>query len=499
MAKLDQPFYAQPVLEREVERQRRAVEEQVRAMFGTQTPAEAAATASTDVAEAKDAEAIQRSILAAPVLPKEALLGILGEITAAGCANTEATATAMALHVLGRFTTLLGRAAYIPIGDQQRALSFFALVVGPTSHGRKGTSEELPARIFKQIADSNMIDRSFHLSVLGSLATGEGLIHQVRDCHVYPAQGRSPAHTDPGVEDKRLFLAVSEFAGPLAQFKREGSTLSAVLRDAFDGKVLTIPTKTSFNRATGAHIVCVGSVPETEIAKELRDEDKTNGVANRFLMAWSARSKLVPLPPPTDPQMVAHFAERIAGALRLAWARAPLCFDLTDPALRDIWAQWYHGRATRGMPDSVAKLTARAELFARIFAALIALINGRVSVTLPDLQAAFAWVDYWEQTLLFVFSNGEEAEEAETSRIIGNHIATLIDAAGATGLSHSQLMNAVTGKGKRMKGDAKNVVKPAIERLLRESPPRIVIERVTTGGRPSLRYTAAKHPPTSSP
>lgn len=452
-------------------------------------------------AKVKDVEAIQRSILAAPELPPQALLGILGEVTAAGCAETEASPPAMAIHVLGRFAALLGKAAYVQIGDQQRALNFFALVVGPTSHGRKGTSEELPSKIFRHISDANPQHDGFLLRTLGSLATGEGLIHQVRDAHVYPPQGRTPGHTDPGVVDKRLFLAVSEFAGPLAQFRREGSTLSAVLRDAYDGKPLTIPTKTSFNKATGAHIVCVGSVPETEIAKELRDEDKSNGVANRFMMIWSARTQLRALPQATDPAVVASFAERIQTAITAAWNRTsatgPFAVQFADNAVRDAWVAFYEARTKHSMPDSVAKLTARAEVTARILAALIALINFRHEVTLPDLLAAFAWIEYWQQTLLFVFSNGDEAEEAEAFRIIANQMVMVIDASGGKGVSHSQLMNALTNKGKS-KVD-KKLLKSAIERLLRESPPRVVVERVVTTGRPALRYTLATlHRPTSS-
>ncbi len=200
-------------------------------------------------------------VLPRPELNDVALYGVLREMVDAACANSEAVPSTVAIHILARFAVTMGRTAYINIGDEQRHLRMNALIVGPTSEGRKGTSAEMPRRLF-QLIESKLGLATISVKVLSALATGEGLIHQVRDaCHDH--EGKL---IDAGVSDKRLLCNVSEFAGVLAQARREAATISVVLRDAFDGVSLTIPTKTSFNQVTDTHIVVIGSVPETGMA-----------------------------------------------------------------------------------------------------------------------------------------------------------------------------------------------------------------------------------------
>ncbi len=469
------------------------------AALGTANPADleqqkqriqAAAAENAERAEVEADAKMQRATLPTPQLDPIGLRGILGEITAAGCRNTEAVPETVALHTLARFSAILGRGPFVQIGDQQRFLNIFALIVGPTSHGRKGTSEELPSKIYRAVAQLG--GPQYKVAELGSLATGEGLIHQVRDSLEVPPSGSRPGFKDPGVADKRLYLSVSEFAGVLAQFKREGSTLSAVLRDAYDGKVLTIPTKTSFNRATNAHIVCVGSVPETEIKSELSDQDKSNGLANRFPMFFATRSKLVPIPPQTDPQLIEWFANRIGQAVTQAWARFGVGAVPFGEGADELWREFYIGRAKRSLPAVVQKLMARAEVTTWVFAALISLINGGDRITVEDLRAAMAWTNYWERTLMFVFADGEEATKADELRVLADSFVMTVRIHGGKAVSHSTVMDTLSNHGKRKEMSSK-VFAPVVELLLRESPPRLTLEKLTTGGRPAILYTLTDH------
>ena len=50
---------------------------------------------------------------------------------------------------------------------------------------------------------------------------------------------------DPGVADKRLLVYEPEFANVLKQTERQGNTLSAVVRNAWDGRDLRSLTKNS--------------------------------------------------------------------------------------------------------------------------------------------------------------------------------------------------------------------------------------------------------------
>jgi hypothetical protein len=157
-------------------------------------------------------------VLPRPELHPSALIGILGEMVDAACANSEAVPSTVAIHILARFAVTMGRSAYINIGDEQRHLRMNALIVGPTSKGRKGTSASMPRRLFQLVEQKGQF---LPVRALTALATGEGLIFQVRDPYI-DVNGEVQ---DPGVADKRLFCDISEFAGVLAQARlRWGET-----------------------------------------------------------------------------------------------------------------------------------------------------------------------------------------------------------------------------------------------------------------------------------
>jgi putative DNA primase/helicase len=422
-------------------------------------------------------------VLPRPELRPVALLGVLGEMVDAACVNSEAVPSTVALHILTRFSATMGRTAYINIGDEQRHLRMNALIVGPTSKGRKGTSAEMPRRLFRLVENRAPLGTP-PVKVLTALATGEGLIHQVRD----PYHDHEGKLVDAGVSDKRLLCNVSEFAGVLAQARREAATISVVLRDAFDGVTLTIPTKTSFNQASDTHIVVIGSVPETEIVKTLTSTDITNGLANRFPMFYSVRTKSVPFPKPTDPFRLEGFADHIAATLYLATSVGEV--SMTAEAT-DYWYVLYHELEERAHPPEVAALLARQSTYTLIFAALIALLNRQRQIDPQHLDAARAWVQYWEDTTLFVFSNGEKNEQAIKMHALKDDIVDVIAQLGCRDVPYSDIASKVTNKYQKLWPKAKDV-KIAVELLQRESPPRIYSETVTTQGRAANLYSLRK-------
>jgi hypothetical protein len=430
-----------------------------------------------------DEEEFSDYVLPRPELHDVAYHGILREMVGAACANSEAVPSTVAVHILARFAVTMGRTAHINIGDEQRHLRMNALIVGPTSKGRKGTSAEMPRRLF-QLVESKLGIDAVPVKVLTALATGEGLIHQVRD----PYHNHDGELVDAGVFDKRLLCNVSEFAGVMAQARREAATISVVLRDAFDGVTLTIPTKTSFNQATDTHIVVIGSVPETEILKTLTSTDITNGLANRFPMFYSVRTKSVPFPKPTDPDLVEKFATYIVEALFLAISVGEV--RMTAEA-REYWEVIYTELEERAHPPEVAALLARQGTYTLIFAALLALLNQEKEIGPDHLTAASAWVDYWEETTLFVFSNGEKNEQAIKMHMLKDDIVDVIALLGGRDVPHSDVANKVTNKYQKRWPTAKDV-KIAVELLQRESPPRIYSRSITTYGRAANFYSLRK-------
>src|SRR3954470_10096348 len=96
---------------------------------------------------------------------------------------------------------------------------------------------------------------------------------------------------DEGVEDKRLLVMESEFASVLKMTRREGNTLSPVMRLGWDGGRLQVLTKKDPMKATGAHISILGHITIAELLRYLTETESANGFANRYQYLLVKRSK----------------------------------------------------------------------------------------------------------------------------------------------------------------------------------------------------------------
>src|SRR5260370_34849054 len=99
---------------------------------------------------------------------------------------------------------------------------------------------------------------------------------------------------DGGVDDKRLLVSESEFSSALRVMSREGNTLSPVIREAWDRGDLSILTKNSPAKATGAHISILGHITKEELLRNLNTTEMSNGFANRILWVCSKCGKQLP-------------------------------------------------------------------------------------------------------------------------------------------------------------------------------------------------------------
>jgi hypothetical protein len=178
-----------------------------------------------------------------------AFYGLAGEIVTAVEPHTEADPAAVLIQLLVLFGNVIGRRAYFPVEGTQHFANLFAVLVGTTSKGRKGSSFSQVERLFEDI-DVEWFRSRIHK---GGLASGEGMIWAVHDAIERPERvnqrGEEPRYelviTDPGVSDKRLLVYEPEFATVLRVNEREGSTLSAVIREAWDSGTLASLTKNS--------------------------------------------------------------------------------------------------------------------------------------------------------------------------------------------------------------------------------------------------------------
>lgn len=174
-----------------------------------------------------------------PALSAEALSGIAGDVVNLAVQHSEADQAAVLMTFLAAFGAAAGCGRFLRVGDTEHHSRLFVALVGNSSRARKGTSAA-PVKRLMQAAQSQLMagPTSFPgglpLKVSdGPLSSGEGLVWAIRDAAETKTKDDEP--TDNGVKDKRLLVIEGELGGALRVAGREGSSLSAILRSAWDG------------------------------------------------------------------------------------------------------------------------------------------------------------------------------------------------------------------------------------------------------------------------
>jgi hypothetical protein len=246
------------------------------------------------------------------------------------------------------------------------------------------------------------------LADLNTPIGGEGLIWAVRDkITQLERQGKGAAaervevEVDPGVSDKRLYILESEFAGALAVMKRDGNTLSRVVRDGWDRGDLATLTKNSPARATGAHISIVGHITADELRRDLDRVSMANGYANRFLFAVVKRSKVLPFGGALGEEAICDLGRRTAAAIEAA--RNISRVMMTSVAKED-WRKVYPV-LSEGEPGLLGAMIGRAEAQVIRLALIYALFDRCAEIDFGHLQAAIAVWEFCESSVRYIFGD----------------------------------------------------------------------------------------------
>ncbi|MGI8546702.1 MAG: hypothetical protein ACR2M1_05110, partial [Gemmatimonadaceae bacterium] len=207
----------------------------------TLPPNEAKAAQEAAMRLAADEAIDAAPLVETPKLDPAALHGVLGDYVRAVAPHTEAHPAGVLASLLVMIGSLMGRAPHQRFGNTRHGANLFALIVGPSADGRKGTAVDAARELLAHA------DEDFNRgNVVNGMASGQGLLYKIRDA-AEAVHSSAPAsepdakqtsgsrrNRDPGVSDKRL-LAIESEAGQ--QFKLMGgreNTLSATLRTLFD-------------------------------------------------------------------------------------------------------------------------------------------------------------------------------------------------------------------------------------------------------------------------
>jgi hypothetical protein len=401
-----------------------------------------------------------------PELDPAALHGLPGDVVQTFEPHTEADPVAILANLLCAFGNVIGRGAFARVGATEHHLKLFVGLVGETAKGRKGESWG-PVKTLTEAVDPGWVAGR----VMGGLSSGEGLIYAVRD-EVRGERKGEEVVLDPGEPDKRLLAVEGELAGLLKVMAREGNTLSATIRQAWDGDRLRTMTKNSPTRATGAHISIIGHITKAELLRHLGDTEAANGFANRFLWLMVRRSKELPFGGEVLPEDLKSLSRHLDAAVRFGRNPRPVRWG---GSARGPWAEVY-GPLSEGKPGLFGAVVGRAEAQTLRLATLYAVMDKSESIEYEHLAAALALWGYAEESARYIFGDA-------TGDPVADDIAEALRAVGAEGLSRTEIRDLF---GRHKSADRIN---GALGELLKLG--RVCKADVSTGGRPTERWYAA--------
>jgi hypothetical protein len=330
-----------------------------------------------------------------PRIEAEAFAGLAGDIIALIEPHTEADPGALLGQFLVAFGNMMGRRAHWLHDATRHHANLFLTVVGSSSKSRKGTSWDIIRWLLARVDEEWNKER-----ILSGLTTGEGLISQVRDPII-----KGDVVIDPGVDDKRVLFMEAEFGGMLSLMGREGSSLSAVVRTAFDGGYLRNPTKNSPQRATNAHVSIIGHITAPELRARLSEVDAWNGFANRFLWLFARRSKLLPDGGRFHQIDFTNVFCRLADVYEFVKRHLnPEVPFHRDAGASELWHQVY-GELSEARPGIFGAVVSRAECLVMRLAMIYAVLDLSVFIRRSHLASALAFWRNCQTTASFLFGD----------------------------------------------------------------------------------------------
>lgn len=404
----------------------------------------------------------------APKPDAACLYGLVGEIAKAGSQKTEANAYAIAASVLAYLGVAIGRGPYKPTGDDWQHANLFFMHVGRSSIGRKGTAKKL---IFKIASRIKELDEHLAPQIhRGGLSSREGLAMMIHDAY---KDGKNDV---PAINDKRLLIVESELANTLHQTRRDGNTLSTALRDSFDGISIKPATKSACIGTTHPHIGMIADITPSELRSMLSSRELSNGFANRFIIFWSESGVINPFPQATPPDVIANLADKVRDVLKFAGAYRHIDrnieqIDMTAEA-EVMYAKWYrNARKDRSLGPTVTGLLDRSAPVLHRLCMIFALTDQSYVIEAKHLLAAIAWIDYWRESVRFIFHTAHQEVQAYKTQDAAQKIIDFLTKYGKQ--TRTKIANDCFRKHK-----SKTEIDAALDDLLTATPPLIEVETV---------------------
>lgn len=370
--------------------------------------------AGTDAADLSEAEIVAAIAGAAPWAPPREMLrredpderefpapmgaaayaGLAGEIVGAIAPLTEAEPAGLLVLLLTIYGALAGHWKTIYQGSHQAA-NIYTLLVGESSHGRKGTAWGVMRDVFAAAVPG------WESILVPGLGSGEALIEHLRP----------PDDPKPGEQhEHRALILESEYSRLLSTMSRQGSTLSPVVRDAWDGQPIGRFLARSRTLVLWHHVALVAMITPSELRQILTTTDQANGFANRHLHVAVRAARWLAFP-----ESVRGAVQPYLPPLRTAIATAQITGELRwsmDGAF--AWEAFYNGLRGSREPGLLGAMLARAEAQVARLALLYALLDRSAEISDEHLAAALAVWEYVVASTVWVYGRSTGNRDADT-------------------------------------------------------------------------------------
>jgi hypothetical protein len=333
---------------------------------------------------------------AIPVIDQHAFYGLAGRIVKDLAPYTEADLGALLIQLLVIVSQVVGRTSYWEVSGTQHFLNQFVCILGNTADGRKGTGLSLIRSILSHIEPDFM-----KTNIASGFSSGEGLVANLRDA-TDEENSAAVESILKRVNDKRRVFVEEEFANVLKVIKREGNTLSGLLRNLWDGKSLQVLVKNNPMTASDPMCSIIAHCTPTEFRNHIQAVDISNGLLNRFLFCYSISSRLLPIPDPIPHDITDYIHLELRKVIDFGRSVGEMVF--TENA-RDLWKKIYVASHDMVAPEDLSAITARSLPILRRLACSYAIFDKKPDIDCEHLIAALAIIDYSEATCRLLLGN----------------------------------------------------------------------------------------------
>ncbi|HCG7078115.1 hypothetical protein ACSTJ7_12830 [Vibrio parahaemolyticus] len=338
-----------------------------------------------------------------PFLSEKGRYGLMGKFMGELSIGTEAIPEFMGAEFLSYISASIQRGfSYVKYGTGKTEPRCNALLVADSGAG-KGISSKQLSSVIERVSDKEVLAPKH----TGGLSTTEGIVNRLRD-DIYDNEG----NIIEGVSDKRLFVSEEEFANVLTHAKKGNSTLSATIRCLFDGGALEPLIKNNPIGCARPHVVIYAHITPNELLGKLDSIEISNGFLNRFPIFYGSIQPDVPFPKSLDNECVQGLAEQLEKVLK--WGNEKEREFTYSGEYKKLWEENYSKLRNLGAKGSIeGSLLTRARHYASMYAMVFAITDCSTIIDAKHLEASLAWIDYWHQSVKYIYDTEFEGKKAE--------------------------------------------------------------------------------------